>query len=74
MERCLTDEQDQKRMRKPTHTKNELDEFDSVALDERAYCRDKYKVVEPYQGGGSNTAKTEEHPGNELFVPWHGRT
>ena len=81
MERCLTDEQDQKRMRKPTYTKNELEEFDSVALerenyvatpDERAYCRDKYKVVEPYQGGGSNTAMTEEHPGNKLFVPWHG--
>ena len=33
----------------------------SLLSTDWAYCTDQYKVVEPYQGGGSGTVKTEEH-------------
>ena len=32
--------------------------------------RDQYTVVQPYQGGSSNTVKTKEHHKNEQFVRW----
>ena len=59
----------------------DMEEFDRIAsakrsdvaaLAERAYCGDQHKVVQPNQGGGSNTVKTEEHIQDQQNVQWQG--
>ena len=70
MERYLEDEQYQMRTHEQGYTQSDMEEFDRTANEkkkriyvasstERAYCRGEYKVVQPSQGGGSNTVKTE---------------
>ena len=39
--------------------------------EERRYCRDQYKVVQPNQGGDSDTVKTEEHPEYQRILQWN---
>ena len=70
MERYFEDELCQMRMHEQGYTQSDMAEFDRKRSEkstyvatppERAYYRDPYKVVQPNQGGGSNTVKTEEH-------------
>ena len=58
---------------------SDMEEFDRNAKktsmyvassDERAYQRGQHKVVQPYQGGGSDTMKTKEHPEYKRTVQW----
>ena len=62
---------------------SDTEEFDIIASEkwnyvassaERAYCRDQYKVVQPYQGGDSDTMDTKEHPEHNQVVPWKRET
>ena len=39
-------------------------------LEERRCYRDQYKVVQPYQGGGSDTVETEERTDYKQVVQW----
>ena len=39
-------------------------------LEERRHYRDHYTVVQPSQGGCSNTVKTKEHPEYKQIVQW----
>ena len=70
LERHLEDEEYQMRMHEQGYTQSDMEEFERIAIDKRDYVassterachRDQYKVVQPNQGGGSDTAKTEEH-------------
>ena len=79
VERYLEDEQHQMHMYEQGSTQSDMKEIDRVAtekedlrrfLTERALYRDQHKVVQPYQGGGSDTVKTEEHPECEHIVQW----
>ena len=76
MDRYLEDEQYQVRVHEQGYTQYDMEECDSIAhekwiyvasSDERACYRGQYKVVQPYQGGGSDTMKTEEHPEYKQF-------
>ena len=79
VERYLEDEQYQMLMHEQGYTQSDMEEFDRTATDDRnyvatpagrAYCRDQCKVVQPYQGGGSDTVKTEAHPECQQIVQW----
>ena len=71
VERYLNDEHRQKRMHDQTYTQTGVEEFDKIALKrktrvatpaERRCYRNQRTVVQPNQGGGSNTVKSKEHP------------
>ena len=58
-------------MHEQVYTQTDMDEFERIALgrkdyvgtlEERRYHRDQHNIVQPNQGGGSNTVKTKEHP------------
>ena len=60
-----------KRTHEQGYTQTGMEEFDRRALErkkflatpeERRYYRDQYNVVQPNQGGGSNTVKTKRTP------------
>ena len=65
-----TQRAEQCRMRTPEqgYTQTDMDEFDRVVLERKKYVatpeewryyKDQYTVVQPKQGGGSNTVKTK---------------
>ena len=79
LERYLEDEQYQMRMEEQGCTQSDMEEFGRIAdakrnyvgsSAERVYCRDQYKVVPLYQGGGSDTVKTDEDPDYRHTVQW----
>ena len=80
MECLLEDEQYQMHMHKQGYTQSDMEECVRIAnesrmyvascTEQRAHCRDQHKVAQPYQGGGSDTAKTEEHPEYKHIVQW----
>ena len=45
-----------------------------ASLEERRCYRDQYKVVQPYQGGGSDTVETEERTEYKQIVQWKRET
>ena len=64
-------------MHEQGYTQTDGEYFDRKALERknhvadpegRRYCRDQYTVVQPNQGGGSNTVKTKALPEHKQFV------
>ena len=80
MERYLHDEQYQICMHDKGYTQSNVEEIDSLAMkrktyvatldDRRVTTKDQHKLVQPNQGGGSNTVKIEERPEHKQLVPW----
>ena len=77
--RYLEDEQHQMLMHEQGYTQTDMEEFDRIAHDSREYVatpterthyKDQNKVVQPCQGGGSDTVKTEAHPECQQIVQW----
>ena len=79
VERYLEDEKCQMRMHEQGYSPSNMEELDRTANEdwtyvalsyERAYCRGSHKVVQPHQGGGSDTIGTKERPGYNQVVQW----
>ena len=78
VERYFEDEQYQRRMQEQGYTQSDMEEFDRLALErknnyvatpeERRYYRDQYKVAQPNQGGGSDTANTKQVARAQAFT------
>ena len=75
-------EQYQMRTHEQRYTQSDMEEYDRISNDKRIYVasskeracyRDQYKVVQPHQRGGSNTAKTEAHLKHKQFVQWKSK-
>ena len=79
--RDYLDEPYQMRMHEPGYTQSDMEEPDRTANENgnyvvsstgRAYYRDQYKGVQSYQGGGSDTVKTEEQRECNVFLSNRG--